>query len=159
MMITIFSCKEKNETNQQLINNSDYSGNYVTNSYAQRKEGFDWVSVAIKQINKDEIKVSVRSRIDIKKPSCTFDTIAKKVTETTYKSVIDGKTILFEFKEDLLSISTKNVEDKFILMYYCSGGGSLMGDYKKINEDLDQTQIDKTSFSVIPNESKSTEDN
>jgi len=58
----------------------------------------------------------------------------------------DGKEILFVFTPSTISITTANEADKSILNYFCSGGGSLEGTYIKINEPLDEKQIDPTVF-------------
>ena len=41
--------------------------------------------------------------------------------------------MLIEFREGELSISTEDFEQRFDLMYFCGGGGSLMGDYRKMD--------------------------
>lgn len=65
---------------------------------------------------------------------------------STYKSKIEGKNILFFFKQGTLKIATEKKEDTHLLNYFCSGGGSLADTYKKINGPLDKKQIDPTVF-------------
>lgn len=72
----------------------DINGNYVSDFYAQRNEGYDWVAVSVKKNSPDEIFLSVRSRADKKKPTCTFDTKAYKINDSTYVAVEEGKKIL-----------------------------------------------------------------
>lgn len=125
---------------------TDVTGNYVSSEYEKRNEGYDWVSVAVKPAINNQLKIVVRSRADKKKPTCTFDALAKKANDSTYKADINGKTVVFSFKNKQISIATANKEDSGLLNFYCSGGGSLAGSYHKIDGDLDQTQIDKTIF-------------
>lgn len=153
--LAMISCKNEAKkaddaqktTNQETVTTiTDVTGNYVSSEYEKRNEGYDWVSVAVKPAANDKIKVVVRSRADKKKPTCTFDALAKKTNDSTYKAVIDGKAIVFSFENKQISIATANKEDNGLLNFYCSGGGSLAGSYHKIEGNLDQTQIDKTIF-------------
>ena len=121
-------------------------GNYVSSEYEKRNIGWDWVAVSVTQITDSTIHISVRSRADKKKPTCTFDTDAIRRNNTTFKSEIDSKNILFTFKDNIISITTEKEADQGILYYYCSGGGSLKCDYKKIEGSLDKEQIDPTIF-------------
>ncbi|RKF02938.1 hypothetical protein C8N26_2585 [Tenacibaculum lutimaris] len=152
--LAIVSCKNeaKKADTQKTVNQetvatiTDVTGNYVSSEYEKRSEGYDWVSVAIKPAINNQLKIVVRSRADKKKPTCTFDALAKKANDSTYKADINGKTVVFSFKNKQISIATANKEDSGLLNFYCSGGGSLAGSYHKIEGDLDQTQIDKTIF-------------
>ncbi len=152
----VVSCKneaeQKKETKQtETTENVSIMGNYVSHGYDSRTERSDWVSVAVTKTDKDDLKVSVRSRADLKKPTCTFDAVVQKVDDKTFETLIDGKSILFQFSKDGLSINTKNETDKDILSFYCSGGASVAGTYKRINEELDKSQIDNTLFSKVLN--------
>jgi len=147
--IVISSCinnKKTPENNNPEISLKSFSGDYVSSEYDKRSEGYDWVAVTIKQTTDSTAHISVRSRADRKKPSCTFDVDALKTVNNTLTTSIDGKKIKFTLKVDTLKIDTEKVEDINILNYYCSGGGSLLGAYKKINTPLDKTQIDSTVF-------------
>ena len=72
-----------------------------------------------------------------KKPTCTFDATANRLNENTYQTSIDGKTVLFSFKDDKINITTEKSENSGILNFYCSGGASLAGEYSKIEGELD----------------------
>ncbi len=146
--------KEQTEINKQEENNvtneeNSFLGNYVDDGYSQREEGYDWVSVAVTNAGEDEIYIKVRSRADQKKPTCTFDARAQKVDDNTYSSIIDGKTILYTFEDDVLKIVPENPEFKDVLAFYCSGGGNVAGSYSKIEGKLDTNQIDKTLYSKV----------
>ena len=121
-------------------------GNYVNDTYAIRHEGYDWVAVTVKEAIDNSIYVSVRSRADIKKPTCSFDAQAFKVDENTYESMNDGKAIVYQFNDNSITISTKNEADENMLYFFCSGGATFAGAYTKIEEPLEADQIDKTSF-------------
>ncbi|KAB1071901.1 hypothetical protein F6U93_00215 [Tamlana haliotis] len=161
-VITFSSCKEGKTsgtapeatsevapTEATEINTIDVSGNYVTDDYSQRSEGYDWVGVIVNQLNDNSISVKVRSRADKKKPTCTFDTKADKRDDATYAANVSGKMVLFTFKEGHLNIATENPADEAALFFYCSGGATFAGDYSKLNEALDASQIDKTLYSKV----------
>lgn len=167
-MVTISSCKnkaekaatkdnsdflesiqdQKNKTSESRVENQ-VVGNYVDSGYSQRKDGYDWVSVAVSDAGNDQIKIKVRSRADKKRPTCTFDATANRGDDNTYSSILDGKTIIYKFKDSNLTISPEKPEFEGVLAFYCSGGASVSGTYNKIKEELDSAQIDKTLFSKV----------
>lgn len=113
----------------------NHTGLYVSEGYAQRAEGADWVSVAVTAGEGQQLKVEVRSRSDIKKPTCTFDALADRKDDSTYVAVHEGKNILFTFTEADLNISTENPADSDLLHFFCSGGATLAGQYIKFVEE------------------------
>lgn len=151
LLLIIVSCKKDQE--QQIISNESLAvfGNYVTNDYSNRNEGYDWIAIKVDSITNDQIHIAVRSRADKKRPTCTFDIKAFKNEELSYEGVYNGKTISFQFTSEAITISTKNPEDSDLLYFFCSGGASLAGTYQKINEELDNSQIDRTDFSKVLN--------
>lgn len=147
MTLLVYSCntetkkqEKENQTEQKVVTNDSFYGNYVNNSYNQRKEGYDWVAVIVSKENDNQLKIAIRSRGDKKKPTCTFDVVAQKLDENTYTSVVQDKKVLFHFSKNSISIETEKKEDSAILNFYCSGGASIAGIYSKINELLDETQ-------------------
>ena len=122
------------------------ASNYVSESYFKKDIGYDWVSVSLKDIDAHNAKISIKSRADRKKPTCTFDDVVSKSSNNEYISYKEGKKIIFTLKDDTLSIKSENVEDENILFYFCSGGGSLKGEYKRLYEPLDKKQIDKRNY-------------
>lgn len=93
--------------------------------------------------------IYVRSRIDKKKPTCSFYTDAKKVSATKYESYLsiqnsENIKINFAFENDSIYINSDKDEDYWALKYYCSGGGDLAGKYAKIDTPLDETNLDTT---------------
>lgn len=138
-------------TKTEITEKLNVFGNYVSEDYSKRSEGYDWVAVSVTETKSNQLKISVRSRADKKNPTCTFDAVAKKIDDTIYQTQIDGKSILFKFTNAQISITSEKVEDKGSLYFYCSGGVSIAGTYQKINEEIDQNQIDKTKFNRVLN--------
>ena len=156
MLFITISCKDETkkvkdvsslETKKEL----NVIGNYVSEEYSKRSEGYDWIAIMISEKENNLLKISIRSRADKKRPTCTFDAVAKKINDKTYQSQINGKSILFTFTDTQISITTENEEDQGLLYFYCSGGASISGSYQKINEPIDQNQIDQTKFNKVLN--------
>lgn len=153
LSMLLFGCKnsskkesvETTKPTEKVYTKSIY-GNYVTDNYLKRSEGFDWIAVTVKRITASAISISIRSRADKKKPTCTLDCKAQKVNDNLYKSTLDGKIILFNFEDNSINISTENPEESDFLNYYCNGGASIKGVYNKLNEVLDIEQIDASVF-------------
>jgi len=159
ILILFLSFNCKNETKETEIKTTpiktevtlDVIGNYVSKNYSKRNEGFDWIAVSVTNESANNLNISIRSRADKKKPTCTFNTVATKIDDKNYQSESEGKNILFKFNNTEINITPKKEEDQNILYFYCSGGVSIGGTYSKLNEELDQTQIDKIQFSKILN--------
>lgn len=125
---------------------TSYAGTYVTDSYAQRGEGYDWVGVRVKDAGDGQFRISVRSRADMKNPTCTFDGRVFPEDEDTYFTVLEGKKVLFDFSNGTLTIRPETGEGNQVLRFRCSGGATLAGTYTKIDGDLDPGQADPTTF-------------
>jgi len=128
---------------------TDVTGSYVADGYQQRNDGYDWVGVTVKQWKDKELLLSVRSRADKKKPTCTADLKATLKEGNTYTAVAEGKNIIISFTADALTIAPENKADEGALAFFCSGGATVAGTYKKISEPLDAAQVDKTAFSKV----------
>ncbi len=107
-----------------------FLGRYVSESYFRRSEGYDWISVSITKKDNQTVDIAVRSRSDIKKPTCTFDGEGIIVNRSTIKSVFGGKNILFNIEVDTLKIEMEETNDRTMLYYFCSGGTTLEGTYE-----------------------------
>ena len=126
---------------------TELTGNFVTSEYQNRGESYDWVAVKVNELTDSILQISVRSRADNKKPTCTFDAKAFKTpAKNTFKSSVEGYNIFFVFDADSLLITGETEQDNMMLGYFCSGGASLAGVYRKISEPLDTAQIDKVLF-------------
>lgn len=132
-------------------NGTSIFGSYVDNSYAQRAEGYDWVGVSIRPAAQEAIRVSVRSRADKKKPTCTLDTKAYKEGEGQYIAVHEGARIRFVFAGDSLVIAAEDPASAGVLNFFCSGGATVGGTYHKLDGELDAAQVDPTSFMKVLN--------
>ena len=139
--------EEKNDTIEQVTETTqsiDVTGSYVSEDYEKRSEGYDWVGVTVTSKGADKINVSIRSRADIKKPTCTFDAEADKVNDITYKADLGDAVVLFSFNENVLTIAPENADNANALFFYCSGGATIAGTYNKIDGTLDASQVDKS---------------
>ena len=158
--VALFACKPQNAvipaqdspaTEAVVDTGTAILGNYVNDSYARRGEGYDWVAVSIRPGAQDAIQVSVRSRADKKKPTCTFDANAYKEDEGQYIAVYEGTRIRFAFAGDSLVISTEDPAAADVLRFFCSGGATVAGTYRKLEGELDAAQVDPTSFMKVLN--------
>lgn len=144
-----FACttQSKKQTESQALQNQVFEGNFVTQDYNRRNEGFDWVAVKVNRLTDSVLQVSIRARADIKKPTCTFDAKAyKMVPGNVFNASVEGFGVYFTFEADSLVISGETDVDNQMLGYFCSGGATLAGVYHRLEEPLDTAQIDKVLF-------------
>ncbi|MCB0485433.1 MAG: PliI family lysozyme inhibitor of I-type lysozyme [Flavobacteriaceae bacterium] len=157
LVFLVASCKQeqkqlKTETSEDVSNVTEeksivkFEGNFVSDGYFKRSEGYDWVAVKITQVDSTKAKVQIRSRADKKRPTCTCDTDIFKVNDSTYHSFLGQTRVLFTVNGNILNISADDPSQNDNLGFYCSGGGNLSGDYELIHEALDESQIDQTVF-------------
>lgn len=152
LCVVLFGCKgTKNVKNEEKSSMEAFVGNYVSDGYDQRSEGYDWVGVSIEALNDSVASIAVRSRADLKKPTCRFDAKATLHAKDTLTCNYQGKDIIFVRTDSTLTISTLKAEDKDLLYYFCSGGGTMAGTYKKINGSLDPAQVDNRDFASLLN--------
>ena len=104
------SCGNKNQTkidppvSSELTSGIDaFVGSYVSDGYSKKEEGYDWVAVTIKKLSDSTAQVSIRSRADKKKPSCTFDMDVTKLDSVTLNGRNEGYSILFKLNKNVLS--------------------------------------------------------
>ena len=123
-----------------------FYGHYASKSYEMRDQGYDWVSVSILPMNKHQARVSVRSRADRKKPTCTFDALVNITNDSMLVYHDNSFSIFFRLSEDGLTIDADTKDNQDRLSYYCSGGGNLAGNYIKIESVPDPDQMDQTAY-------------
>lgn len=119
-------------------------GDYASSGYDKRAQGNDWVGVMIRADdadNSDQINIKVRARSDVKKPTCHFDGQATlmgqdKAHGVIFQTTVNDSMAFFQFKEGQLTIDS---QDKYVLNQFCSGGGSIVGDYQKLQSNLELT--------------------
>lgn len=155
LFLFVWGCKKKTPElsapkTVKTVEKDNVTGNYVSESYSKRDEGYDWVSVSVAALNNDQLRIAIRSRADKKNPTCTFDAIANKVDTQNYQAQINDNVVSFKFSNNSVHIFMEK-EEEGLLYFYCSGGASIGGTYSKINEKLDQHQIDKTQFNQVLN--------
>ena len=141
--------QEKNETLEAeatLVNIADIAGDYVSEEYLKRDEGYDWIVTSITPISDTDGYIIVRSRADKKKPTCTFDGLGTLQNGSMLVVDVEGHMILFKFTDHTLEVTTEKEEDKDFLMYFCSGGGNFVGTYKKLDEPLEQSQLEPSGY-------------
>ena len=114
-------------------------GDYASEDYAKRAEGYDWVGVIIRADDNEQIDIKVRARSDIKKPTCQFDGKATFMGQddahgVIFQTKVDDSAVFLQFKNDKLTIDS---QDKYALNTFCSGGATLVGDYQKLADDLE----------------------
>lgn len=112
---------------------------YVSDGYHKRHQGYDWVAVETTEQADNSLKVQIRSRTDKKKPTCTFDGIAHPVSSHLYQLKQGDMTLNLTLTAKSIEIAPAQDSDRHKAMYYCSGGGSLIGTYKQVAK-LDRTQ-------------------
>lgn len=67
------ACRQPGETTAEKNSMADYEGTFVSDGYQERSRGYDWVGVSISALSDSTAHVAVRSRVDQKKATCTFD--------------------------------------------------------------------------------------
>ena len=105
------------------------SGRYVSEGYAQRAQGYDWVMVTVAEKSANTLNIDISARSDIKKPSGSFSGEAVKAAPNRYEVNDDGAILVFSFSGNRLNISS---DSQVALHYHCSGGGSLADTYQKL---------------------------
>lgn len=80
ILFLVIGCKNKTEKTekdsaQKITNELSIIANYVSEDYIKRSEGYDWVSVSVTKEKNNQLNISIRSRADNKKPTCTLDAI------------------------------------------------------------------------------------
>ncbi|WP_201527206.1 hypothetical protein [Psychrobacter frigidicola] len=117
-------------------------GDYASEGYNKRQQGYDWVGVMVRSNSAAEIDIKVRARSDIKQPSCTFDGKASLVGQDNahgviFQTIANDSETFFQFKDGVLTIDSRG---KYALNYFCSGGGTLVGEYQKLAGNLERSQ-------------------
>lgn len=129
----------------QTVNATAQTRSYVSDDYHNRKQGYDWVAVETTEQADNSLKVQIRSRIDKKKPTCTFDGIAYPVSTNLYQIRQGDMTLNLTLNANSIDIKPVQDSDRHKAMMYCSGGGSFIGTYQSVAE-LDRTGLDTTKY-------------
>lgn len=121
----------------------NYEGEYAIKS--SKEKGAYWQKLSIKK-NGNGYVVNITASEVNGKPSCQFSDGGTIKNDTLFVDMKNGdKTIpmVIAPTHDQLGVEvfTKKFEDRFQLMYYCSGGGSLAGNYLKTTIAANQFSI------------------
>jgi len=147
--LILLGCVNNSSNNDKIAEKQkmlDWSGYFADDSYNRRSEGYDWKGVITSQINDSTVHVSVRSRADKKRATCTFDVDASIVNDSTLTASIEGLSVYFIMNATSFIIRTQSAADEDRLSNFCSGGASIAGQYQRQHEPLDEQQVDKTIF-------------
>ncbi len=117
---------------QQTTKATTQTKTYVSDGYNKRKQGYDWVAVETTKQANNTLKVQIRSRADKKKPTCTFDGVAYPVRTNFYQLKQGDMMLNLTLNVKSIDIKPAQESDRNQAIYYCSGGGSLIGSYKQI---------------------------
>lgn len=114
-------------------------GDYASEDYKSRAQGYDWVGVMVRADGNEQIDVKVRARSDLKKPTCQFDGKATLMGQdeahgVIFQTKVNDKQVFFQFKDSTLTIDGP---EPAALSYFCSGGASLAGEYQKLAGQLE----------------------
>jgi hypothetical protein len=146
-VLILLSCRQGQESREEKTESIpspiiNFEGDFVSDGYDQRNEGYDWVSVSIHVQSDSVAEIQVRSRSDKKKPTCSYEGRGILIDAQTLKAVLqDEKHMLLSVDGDQLTIQPETSDDKNMLYYYCSGGATLAGTYEKISGPLDESQF------------------
>ncbi len=158
IVLFLFACQTENEEKVATKNEThfkcDMEGSYVSSQYVNRKQGYDWMAVVIELVNDSTAKIKIRSRIDLKKPTCTWTTFATCTGDNIFTANFEGTSIEFEKDGNDLEIRAKEEADELKLNYFCSGGASIAGIYKLLKEPLDESTLDQRDYSQMLNSGK-----
>ena len=142
---TLTACTTPQAIPSQTANATVQTKTYVSDDYNKRKQGYDWVAVETTRQADNSLKVQIRSRIDQKKPTCTFDGIAYPVSTNLYQIRQGDMTLNLTLNANSIDIKPAQDSDRHKAMMYCSGGGSFIGTYQSVAE-LDRTGLDTTKY-------------
>lgn len=113
---------------------NDFVGTYLS---GQKEGGHDWVEIKIEDLkSQDSCKITVDAKERNGKKGCTFDKVGVLKNDTIFIQTTDWKkpvTVIITKKDNKISVDAIEKEDgdRYVLNYYCNGGGSLIGDYTK----------------------------
>jgi len=146
LIFSLFACKQQAKNKDQGFIINDFIGIYVTDGYSQRSEGYDWMAISIEALNDSTALVAVRSRADLKRPSCTFYSKGFLSGDSILVIPYEDKKFKVGLQGEQLAISGMDEKSTNTLYYFCSGGATLEGTYIKLEEIFDNSQLQYTDF-------------
>jgi len=146
LALILAGCQPQGSASLEANTLTDFTGIYVSDGYERRAEGYDWVGVSINSLSDTTAHVAVRSRIDQKKATCTFDSDARLTDNGTLVITMEDKLFTLSLSGDSLSILGRDGKSENLLYYFCSGGATLQGNYIRLGEPVDTTQLSGEGF-------------
>ena len=117
---------------------ANFVGTFVTSDYARREQGYDWTAVNIKAQANGQYAINIYSRADRKRQTCQYQGLAKMQDNHTLIAPLTNTAVqmTLTLTNNMLSIwvDSDKPDDRFALMWYCSGGGSLAGEYQGLDD-------------------------
>ena len=128
------------KTEQVQSQSDQFVGDFVSESYSKKGEGYDWVAVRITKDPEGKLFATVSSRADQKRPSCAWQSELEEENGIWEGEILDQK-IKFSLQGDTLHLTTDSEAASNASYFYCNGGGSLKGDYFRLKEPIDEGQL------------------
>jgi hypothetical protein len=125
---------------------ASFEGTFVSDGYGQRSEGYDWVAVSIRTLSDTSAHVAVRSRVDLKRATCTFDSDAFWTGEEKLVIPFEDKKFILSLSADTLKIRGTDEKSFNLLYYFCSGGATLEGNYVRLDGPVEEKQLNSDGF-------------
>lgn len=104
-----------------------FAGEFYTDGYPDAY----WQKMLIAKANDTYYIEIIASEVN-GKPSCDFEGSGHLVNDTLVVPIGEPDALadmIITRRQDTLSVFTRNFDDRFAMMSYCSGGASLAGDY------------------------------
>jgi len=146
-LLSLFACQQdKSSSSSSSSKFANIQGDYVTSGYAQRTNSADWSVVTIIPLSDKEAQITIRSRADLKEPSCTFKGKATLMQSNVLRCESNGKVLLFTVTDNQLQVKTEQESDQSFLSEFCSGDATIAQSYIKTTAPLDSRQLTKSDF-------------
>ncbi|CAL67603.1 hypothetical protein GFO_2647 [Christiangramia forsetii KT0803] len=127
----VIDLEEKKNVEEQSI-----VGNYISEIDPVDKKSCDKIRVLVSMIGNDKLQLKVIPRIEKERHSLIFEAVVYKNNDSLFTTLINGKRILINITNKILSIKPEKPEDLRALTTCCSWGSNLAGSYKKIDSTL-----------------------
>lgn len=109
-----------------------FAGEFYTDGYPDAY----WQKMIIAKVNDTYYIEIITSEVN-GKPACDFEGSGQAVNDTLVVPIGESDVpvdMVITRRQDTLAVFTRNFDDRFAMMRYCSGGASLAGDYLARNE-------------------------
>lgn len=145
-IMLLSACQSQEPSGQMPPVISDFAGTYVSEGYPLRHQGYDWVGISIDPLSDSRAHIAIRSRIDQKRATCTFDSDGSVSDRGILVVPFEETCFFLSLSGDSLTISGEDERSKNLMYYFCSGGASLEGTYARLNEPIEEEQLSGEGF-------------